>query len=442
MNESSRSTDRSHAMFEEAERVLPGGVNGNIKFRNPYPVFLSHANGSHLWDIDGNEYVDYVLSYGALILGHGHPVIREALERIIDSYGTTLFGNPSPQEAEFAEILLDRYMKGGKLRFTNSGLEATLLANRLAMAKTGKRKIAKFDGHYHGANPFLLANYRPKKRGKTGRVEKEPDSSEVKGGLLDNIVVLPFNDTEGTRTILEEEEVSSIIMEPFEDGYIPARPDFVQFLRKYTRDNGIILAFDEVKTGFRIRLGGAAEYYGIRPDLVCLGKIIGGGAPIGAVMGEPDIMDALDPRTSHDKRVFHSGTFNGNPISMTLGMATVSELASNDNFSRITRRATELRNGLSHTLEQFGIPHRTYGEGGVVNFTISEDEISTFRDISEVNMNKRRVIDNGLLKEGVYVIPTSRYMLSVAHSEEDIDRTVESLETALKDPSANSVLSD
>ncbi len=435
MNKLSRSTLRSHAMFEEAEKIMPGGVNGNIKFREPYPVFLTRARGSHLWDIDGNEYVDYVLSYGALILGHGHPVIKEALNGAIDSFGTTLFGNPSPLETEFAEILLDRYMKGGKVRFTNSGLEATLLANRLGIAMSGKRKIAKFDGHYHGANPFLLTNYRPKKKVKSSRVEKEPDSLEITGDLLENIVVLPFNDIDGTKEILEEEDVSSIILEPFEDGYIPARQDFMHFLRNYTKENGIILAFDEVKTGFRIRLGGAVEYYGIRPDLVCLGKIIGGGAPIGAVIGESEIMDALDPRIRGEGKVFHSGTFNGNPISMTLGMATVNELMSNDNFSNITRAATLLRKRMSETLDEFGISHRTYGEGGVMNYTISEDEVRTYRDISDENLRKRRMIDNELMDEGIYVIPASRYMLSIAHSEDDINRTIASMRSVLKDSS-------
>lgn len=441
MNSSIWSTSKSRILFKEAEQLIPGGVNGNIKFREPYPVFLARAQGSHLWDVDGNKYVDYVLSYGALVLGHGHPAIKEALGRVIESFGTTLFGNPSPLEGEFAKLLLGIYMKGGKLRFTNSGLEATLLANRLGMAKTRKRKIAKFDGHYHGANPFLLSNYRPKRKEKKGRVEKEPDSSEVFGDLIDDIVVLPFNNIEETKEILEGEDISSIIVEPFEDGYIPATRDFMYFLRKYTKENGIILTFDEVKTGFRVRFGGAVEFYGIKPDLICLGKIIGGGAPIGAVIGDSEIMSLLDPRNKGGGRVFHSGTFNGNPISMTLGMATVNELSLNDNFQQMSKIGKNLRNDISKTFDEFGVPHRMYGEGGVVNYTISEDEINTYRDISDENMRSRKAIDSDLTSRGIYVIPNSRYLLSTVHSEEDIVNTINSLHSVLKNTVANKLIS-
>ncbi|MEM0134065.1 MAG: aspartate aminotransferase family protein [Thermoplasmatales archaeon] len=428
----SKSTDKSYAMFKDAETFLPGGVNGNIKYRDPYPLFLSRARGSHIWDIDGNDYVDYVLSYGALILGHGHHVVKNALLNVSDSLGTTLFGNPAPQEFEYAKILLDIFKKGGKLRFTNSGLEATLLSSRLAMAKTGRRKIAKFDGHYHGANPFLLANYRPKKRNESGRVDKEPDSAEIKKDLLDNITILPFNDIEGTKAALDGEEISMVILEPFEDGYIPAKRDFMDFLRKYTKENGIILCFDEVKTGLRIRLGGAVEYYGVEPDLICLGKIIGGSAPIGAVIGGREIMDLLDPRMNGNERVFHSGTFNGNPISMALGMATVNELMSNSNFEKMSQVATNLKNEISGVLDDFGIPHRIFGEGGVVNYTLSDREINTYRDISFDNLALRKKIDSAMLERGIYVIPGSRFMVSTAHTENEVNLTIESLKDALK----------
>ncbi len=433
MENNSLLTEKSKVLFQKAEKFLPGGVNGNIKFRDPYPLFLSRANGSHIWDVDGNEYVDYILAYGALILGHGHPAIVKAIKDVIDSYGTILFGNPTTLEVEFAELLLKIFKKEGKLRFTNSGMEATLLATRLAMASTKKRNIAKFDGHYHGANPFLLANYRPKKRNyRSEQIEKEPDSSEIVGDLIQNIVVLPFNNIEGTKKILENEEVSSVILEPFEDGYIPAKQDFMYFLRKYTKDNGILLIFDEVKTGFRVRLGGAVEYYGIQPDIICLGKIIGGGAPIGAVIGDTDIMDLLDPRTKEENRVFHSGTFNGNPLSMALGIATVNELMSGNNFAYLSNIAGMLKKEISNILDEFGISHRMYGEGGIVNFILSEKEINTYRDISEESMRKRKIIDSGLIKHGIYIVPGSRFSLSTVHSESDIDVTVNALKQVLK----------
>jgi len=427
-------TGNSEELYKNALQVMPGGVNGNIKYREPYPLFLSKASGSHLWDIDNNEYIDYVLSYGALILGHSHPIIVKAINDLINEYGTILFGNPSKSEVEFAKLLLNIYDKKGEIRFTNSGLEATLLASRLGMAFTGKRKIAKFDGHYHGANPFLLTNYRPtKEKNKSGKIEKEPDSMEVNGELLDNISVLPFNDIEGTKEVLENEDVGSIILEPFEDGYIPAKRDFMYFLRNYTKENGIVLIFDEVKTGFRIRIGGAVEYYSIQPDLICLGKIIGGGSPIGAVIGKREIMELLDPRKEKSSRVFHSGTFNGNPMSMSLGMATVNTLISDNNFKKITDIAKYLKDGISKALNDFGIPHRLYGEGGIVNYTLSDTEINTFRDISKKNMQIRKTIDFSLLKEGVYLIPGSRFSLSLAHSISDIEHTIESVKHVIKE---------
>lgn len=427
-------TEKSRVLFNRAEASLPGGVDGNIKFRSPFPIFLSKANGSHVWDVDGNDYVDYVLSYGALILGHGSKVVNESIEKLLSEYGTILFGNPNIMEVDFGELLLSLYNKGGKIRFTNSGLEATLLAVRLGMAYTGKRKVAKFDGHYHGANPFLLSNYRPgKPKRSDGNIDKEADSAEVKDDLLNNLVILPFNDIEKTREILEKENVGTVILEPFEDGYIPAKPEFIHFLRTYTRENGIILVYDEVKTGFRIRIGGAVEFYSVTPDLICLGKIIGGGAPIGAVIGNPELMDLLDPRKDKNESVFHSGTFNGNPLSLSLGMATVKELMSNDNFKKIENTSSNLRKRISETFDKFGISHKMYGTGGIMNYTLSDNEIFTFRDLSKSSMQQRKQIDSLMLGMGIYLVPGSRFSLSLVHSDEDINKTIKTLDTALNE---------
>lgn len=431
---------KSRDLFNKANNFLPGGVNGNIKFRNPFPIFLSRAKGSHIWDVDNNEYIDYNLSYGTLILGHSHPAIVNALKDAIGNYGTLLFGNPNVSEIEFSQLLLNIYYKNGKIRFTNSGTEATLLAVRLGIAYTGKRKVGKFDGHYHGANPLLLSNYRPtKEMDRNKKIVKEADSMEIKGDLLDNIVVLPFNDIDGTKELLEKEDIGTVILEPFEDGYIPADRDFMHFLRNYTKEHGIVLIFDEVKTGFRIKIGGAEEYYSVEPDLICLGKIIGGGTPIGAVLGKTEILDLLDPRRESDERVFHSGTFNGNPISMSLGIATVNELMSENNFSKIQKLSNELRNRVSGVLDEFAIPHRMYGEGGIVNYTLSGNKIRTYSDISRENMEKKKKIDSLLLREGIYLVPGSRFSTSLAHSYLDIDKTVDSLRTAIRELSTEFV---
>lgn len=434
MRNTEYSLARSEDLFQRAQISLPGGVDGNIKFRAPFPIFLSKAKGSHIWDVDGNEYIDYNLSYGALILGHSHQVIIKSIKEALNSYGTILFGNPNISEIDFAELLLSIFYKDGKARFTNSGMEATLLAIRLGIAHSGKRKVGKFDGHYHGANPLLLSNYRPSKgREEKGKiVVKEGDSMDARGDLLDNIVILPFNDIDGTREVLEKEDVGTIILEPFEDGYIPANRDFMNFLRQYTKERGIVLIFDEVKTGFRVRIGGAVEYYSLKPDLICLGKIIGGGTPIGAVLGKTEIMELLDPRRGNDRRVFHSGTFNGNPLSMSLGIATVNELTADDNFHKIQRLSDQLRKEISGVLSDLGITHRMYGEGGIVNYTLSDDVIKTYRDISKKNMENRKKIDSVLTRMGVYLIPGSRFSMSIAHSEYDISKTADSLRVAVK----------
>lgn len=418
-------TKNSENLYIKSTKFLAGGVNGDIKFRDPYPLFFSKANGPYIWDIDNNKYIDYNLSYGALILGHGHPVVKRAILDTLNNTGTILFGNPSPLEVEFAELLLSIYMKDGLIRFTNSGQEATLLAIRLAKAYTEKEKVGKFDGHYHGANPFLLSNHRPNlNSSKKGNINKEPDSFEIKGKILDDIVILPFNNIEKTKEILDEnKDLAAIILEPFEDGYIPAKREFISFLRKYTLENNIVLIFDEVKTGFRIRIGGAVEYYNIVPDIICLGKIIGGGAPAGAVIGKEEIMNLLDPRKK-EKHVFHSGTFNGNPLTMSLGLATIKELLSNGNFNYLQSISTELKNKISNLLSEYNIEHRIYGEGGIVNFTLGNKEILTYRDFSIENLIERKKIDLNLLKYGLYVIPGSRYSLSIAHKKEDIEETL------------------
>lgn len=419
-------TRNSRLLFERALKSMPGGVSGSIKYRRPYPLFLSRASGSRVWDVDGNEYIDYVLSYGALILGHGHPRIRAALNMIMDSIGTILFGNPSKYEVEFAELLLGIMMRDGKVRFTNSGLEATLLAVRLAKAFTGKDKVAKFDAHYHGANPFLLANMRPRPGSGATRI---PESVEFRGHLLDQLIVLPFNDVEATKEALDhEDDVAALILEPFEDGYIPADEDFMYFLRKYTEERGIVLIFDEVKTGFRVRLGGAVEYYGIKPDIICLGKVIGGGAPIGAVIGRQEIMDLLDPSS---RGVFHSGTFNGNPLSMILGMETIRTLMSDDNFARLVRISGKLKEGIFNVFRELNIPVQIYGEGGIVNYVIGSRRVKSSREISPKALEVRRIIDSLMLTGGIYLNPGSRYSISLAHTDSDIEETINVLRNVL-----------
>ena len=315
-------TKKSAALFRKATRVSPGGVMAGIKYFDPYPIFMSRARGSHVWDVDGNEYTDYLMSYGALILGHGAAEVRSSMERALTARGTTVFGTPTDAEVEYGGTLRDIYHPDGMMRFTNSGLEATLLAVRIARGYTKRRKVAKFEGHYHGAVDRLLYSYAPgaSDSGKPRSPTPVADSSDVDPEMLRESLVLPFNDWASTEKLLSENsrELACVIMEPFEEGVIPGEKGFMRNLRRLTRDLRIPLIYDEVKTGFRVRIGGASEFYSIYPDITCLGKIIGGGLPIGAVVGDAEMLGLLDPRVPGSGRFFNSGKFILMPVSFSV----------------------------------------------------------------------------------------------------------------------------
>ena len=325
---------------------MPGGVTANIKFFEPYPTIMTSGFGAYLTDVDGNEYVDYLLSYGALMTGHGHPKVMEAIRQQIDVDGTLLFGTPHQLEVKMGQKIQQLYPSMEKIRYTNSGTEATLLSIRLAYAYTGKYKIAKFEGHYHGGYDQVLLSINPPVNA-AGPANNPIAISESKGidpYHLENTVILPFNDIDATREILmiEKDEIAAVIIEPIQGGFIPAEKSFMDELRKLTRELDILLIFDEVKTGFRVSLGGAQELYGIKPDITTLGKVVGGGFPFGIVGGKKEIMEISAPTAASDvfdssqskgqalnDVLFHSGTYNGHPTILAAGLATI-ELLENE----------------------------------------------------------------------------------------------------------------
>ena len=428
-------TKTSAEMFRKAQEVTPGGVMGGIKFFEPYPVFMKKAGGSRVWDVDGNEYVDYLMSYGALVLGHGAPAVKAAIESTMRATGSTVTGAPTEIELEYGGMLRDRYHRGGRIRFTNSGLEATLLAVRLAKAHTGKRKVAKFEGHYHGAVDHLLVSYTPGLGavGAAGSPNPVGDSSDVDPGILADSLVLPFNDWEGTERLLTEHghELACVILEPFEEGVIAGERKFMSELRRLTRDAGIPLIYDEVKTAFRVRLGGASEYYSLTPDITCLGKIIGGGLPIGAVVGDADIMRRLDPRGDRSARVFHSGTFNGNPLSLGVGRATVEELSAKGRFEDLARRTDSLKRKISQRLKEHQLPNVVAGEGAMINVYLTDGPVTNYREAKGSDLRTRRFLDLELLSRGIYLKPENRFSLSLAHTDDDVGLTAERLQESL-----------
>lgn len=428
-------TRKSAEMHRRALEVTPGGVMAGIKFFEPYPVFMKKARGSHVWDVDGNGYVDYLLSYGALILGHGDEAVKKAVSAALGSFGTTVMGTPTALEAEYGSVLRDLYHRDGMIRFTNSGLEATLLAVRLSKGFTRRKVVAKFEGHYHGAVDHFLFSYAPDvaRAGDPESPTPIGDSIDVDDEMLSDSVTLPFNNWRGTERLLRErsKEIACLIMEPFEEGVIGAERGFMHNLRSLTRDLGIPLVFDEVKTGFRVRVGGASEFYSVVPDITCLGKIIGGGLPVGAVIGDSDIMKQLDPRSGNPRKVFHSGTFNGNPLSLSVGMATVEKLGRRGRFDGLARRTEGLKRSISNELGEHSIAHAIEGEGAMFNIYLTERKVRNYRDARSSDLKLRRLIDLELISRGVYLKPENRFCTSLAHSEDDVRRTVEAYGRAL-----------
>ncbi len=438
----------SFHLYEKAKEVIPGGVTANIKYFAPHPLMMQKGKGSRLVDVDGNEYIDYLLCYGALILGHGHPKVIEAVIQQMTNDGTTVFGTPHELETVMAQKIIQAFPGIEMVRYTNSGLEATLLAVRLAQAFTGKRAIAKFEGHYHGGYDQVLISVNPPvaEAGDEKEPKAVPESKGITAQYADETIILPFNNIEATETILRKQQhrLAAVILEPVQGGFIPADKTFMKQLRSITKELGIILIFDEVKTGFRITYGGAQTIYGIEPDLTALGKVLGGGFPIGAVGGKKEIMEQMDPRRGKDAlsigtgkvsktdTLFHSGTYNGHPTILAAGLATLDVLQQEGTMTRLLQMTAMLREGLENVYRAYGIPMKTVGLGSIFNIVFTEQEVKNYRDLTKANITLREKMDYKLLSLGVYTKPGNRYSMSVVHTEEDIARTIEAHEKAIQ----------
>jgi glutamate-1-semialdehyde 2,1-aminomutase len=441
-------TRNSSALYEKACEVIPGGVTANIKYIVPHPLVMEKGNGSKLYDVDGNEYIDYLLCYGALILGHGHKDVNEAVMKQLQENGTSIFGTPHRLETTMAEKLIELYPGIDMVRYTNSGSEATLLAIRMAFAYTGKVKIAKFEGHYHGGYDQVLLSVNPDidKAGAAHRPNSVPESKGIPDYYIENTIILPFNDLEATERILRAHahEIGGVILEPTQGGFIPADKEFMTGLRKITEELGILLIFDEVKTGFRLSLGGAQKLYDIKPDLTALGKVLGGGFPVGAVGGKREIMMIVAPNGGRDiltagaenrkkaNPLFHSGTYNGHPTILAAGLATISLLEQEGVMDSLIAKTMQLRTQLEQVYRAHGVKMQTLGLGSIFNIILDDGPIKNYRDISKTNTKIRSMIDYELLKLGVYTKPLNRYSMSIVHTEKDIFRTVAAHEEAIK----------
>ena len=421
--------NRSEHLFKESLNHIPGGVNSPVRaFRGVggQPFFAERAAGSRVWDVDGNEYIDYVGTWGPAILGHAHQPIIEAVKDAADR-GTS-FGIPSEAEVQMAKLVKEFVPSVQKVRMVNSGTEACMSAIRVARGFTDRPKIIKFDGCYHGHADSLLV-----KAGSGALTCGNPDSGGVPAEFTAHTIVLPFNDQDAVEKAFaaNEGQVAGIILEPVPGNagvYLP-QSGYLEFLREITTANGSLLIFDEVMTGFRVSLSGAQGRFGITPDLSCFGKIIGGGLPVGAFGGRAQIMDVLAP----DGPVYQAGTLSGNPLAMAAGIAALRELQSGAVHEQLEVLGARLEAGLNVAAQKAGIAVVTQRAGSMSCLFFAEKPVHNLDDAMQTDRERFKKYFHGMLAEGVYLAPSAfeAAFLSAAHTEDDVDATIAAAEKVM-----------
>jgi len=423
-------TKKSEELFERAERVIPGGVNSPVRaFRavGRTPLFIREAAGSNIADADGNTYTDYVGSWGPMILGHAHPAVIEAIRKAAER-GTS-YGAPTEIEIELAEEIISAYPSIESVRLTSSGTEATMTALRLARGFTGRDRILKFEGCYHGHSDSLLV-----KAGSGLATFGSPDSAGVPADFARNTIVISYNDVEALRKTFEEQgsEIACVIVEPVAGnmGCVPPREGFLETLGEVTASNGSLLIFDEVITGFRLAYGGAQELYGIKPDLTCLGKVIGGGLPVGAFGGRRDVMDRIAPLGS----VYQAGTLSGNPLAVTAGLTMLKLLKDFSPYEELERRSARLEQGLREAANEAGVQSTINRVGSMMTAFFTDAPVTDWPGAKKSNTDRYARFFRAMLEEGIYLAPSQFEcaFVSLAHTDEVIERTIEAARRAMR----------
>ncbi len=419
--------ERSQRLYSEALNLMPGGVSSPVRAIKPYPFYTAKAEGSKLYDVDGNCYIDYCLAYGPLILGHANPIVKEALKEQLEK--GWLYGTPIELEIEYAKLITKLYKSIDIVRFVNTGSEATMSAIRLARGFTGKNKILKIEGGFHGSHDAVLV-----KAGSGATTHGIPNSAGVPADFVKNTLQVPFNNIEALAEVVEKnrDDLACVIMEPVmgNASLILPKEGYLKEVRKITAENDVLLIFDEVITGFRLALGGAQEYYGVEADLTTLGKIAGGGLPIGIFGGRKEIMERIAPAGD----VYQAGTFSGNPLSLTAGYTTVKFIMENDVLRDVNRKTEELVKGLKDQIEDS-------------NANLDVDAIASmfciyfgkkpkdYADALKLDKAKYMEFFWKMLEKGVF-LPPSQYetcFMSYAHSMEDIEKTIEAFGLCLRE---------
>jgi glutamate-1-semialdehyde 2,1-aminomutase len=419
---------KSEELFEKAKKLMPGGVNSPVRAFQPYPFFTERAHGSRLFDADGKEYVDYCLGYGPLILGHGHPKVTEAVKTQLEN--GTLFGTPTEQEVELAELICQLVPSAEMVRLVSTGGEATMSALRAARGFTGKKKIIKFEGCYHGAHDSVLV-----KAGSGAMTFGIPDSLGIPEETVRNTIVVPYNDAEKFEETVKanKDDLAAVIVEPVigNIGLILPKEGFLEALREVTERFGIVLIFDEIITGFRLALGGAQEFYCVKPDLTTLGKVLGGGFPMAAFTGKKEIMRLIAP----SGKVYQAGTYSGNPVSVVAALATLKLLSEKgaDFYKDMTAKCHDIVGPLKRLVEESKVGLQVVDVASMFQVFFTPTPVYDYRTVKTADAARFFAYHAALLKEGVFVPPSQfeTCFLSTAHSAEDLKRTVEVLSAAL-----------
>jgi len=423
--------EKSRALFERAQRLMPGGVNSPVRaFRavGGTPFFVARGEDCFLWDVDGNRYVDFVCSWGALILGHAHPEVVAAVKAAVER-GTT-YGAPTELELRLAEQIQSAFPTMEMLRLVNSGTEATMSALRVARGYTGRGKVIKFEGCYHGHADYLLV-----KAGSGATTFGIPDSAGVPESFSQETVVLPYNDAEAFNRMMDTigDQVAAVIVEPVAGnmGVVLPQQKFLQALREQTRKHGAVLIFDEVITGFRLIYGGAQHLFGIEPDMTCLGKIVGGGFPLAAYGGRRDIMQAVAPLGP----VYQAGTLSGNPVAVTAGLTTLRVLERDKPYAELERRTNWLTDTIADAARAFNIPVQINRIASMFTAFFTDQPVTDYASAKRSDTKRFARFFHALLQQGVF-LPPSQFeaaFLSVAHSDEVLAQVAEAMRQAMRE---------